>query len=85
MANLITLAARPDDVPLTPVHLELVQNLLRREGATGLKPKWLEIRKAAQIRFSGMEGDRGLELANEALTGAPLDIGMQPEDSQKKS
>lgn len=85
MANFITLVARPEDVPLTPVHLELVQNLLRREGATGLRPKWLEARKAAQIRFSGMEGDRGLELANEALTGAPLDIGIQSEGDQKKS
>jgi len=85
MGHVITLAARPNNAPLTPVHLELVQHLLKKEGAGGLKPKWLESRKAAEIRFVGIESDRALELANEALVGTALDIGVIPEEDRKKN
>lgn len=85
MGHVITLAARPKQAPLTPVHLELVQHLLKKEGAGGLKPRWLESRKAAEIRFAGIDSERGLELAVEALVGTTLDIGVVAEEDRKKN
>ena len=85
MGHVITLTARPKQAPLTPVHLELVQHLLKREGAGGLRPRWLERTKAAEIRFAGIEPERGLELAIEALVGTALDIGVVAEEDRKKN
>ncbi len=64
----------PGIARLTPVHLELVSSALKRAGATGLKPKWVEKHVKAELKFEGIEADQAIEVANAAVVGSGLEI-----------
>ena len=53
--NVLQFKCTPGIARLTPVHLELVSAALKRAGATGLKPKWIEKHVRAQLKFEGIE------------------------------
>ena len=73
-AGVISFEATQGIARLTPVHLELVVAVLKRAGAIGLKPKWLEQHKRAQLKFEGLPSDQVVELASAAVLGSGLKI-----------
>lgn len=72
--NVLTFTCTPGIAQLTPVHIELISSALKRAGATGLKPKWLEKHKKAQLKFEGMEAGQAIEVAEAAVKGSGLEI-----------
>ena len=72
--NVLTFTCTPGVARLTPVHLELVSAALKRAGATGLKPKWIEKHVSAQLKFEGLEAAQAIEVANGAVVGSGLKI-----------
>jgi hypothetical protein len=74
MSKTLTFQATPGIARLTPVHLELVSAALKRAGAAGLKPKWITKHVEAELRYEGVEEDKAVEVANEAVKGSGLKI-----------
>ena len=72
--NVLTFKCTPGIAKLTPVHIELISAALKRAGATGLKPKWLEKHVSAQLKFEGIEAEKAIEVANAAVVGSGLEI-----------
>ena len=72
--NVLTFTCTPGVARLTPVHLELVSAALKRAGATGLKPKWIEKHVKAQLKFEAIEAEKAIEVANAAVVGSGLKI-----------
>lgn len=73
-AGVLSFEATQGIARLTPVHLELVVAVLKRAGAIGLKPKWIEPHKRAQLKFEGLASDKVVELAHGAVQGSGLKI-----------
>jgi len=73
-ANIMTFESTKGIARLTPVHIELVSSALKRAGATGLKPKWIEKDKRAQLKFEGLPSDQAIEVASAAVSGSGLQI-----------
>ena len=74
--NVLKFKCTPGIARLTPVHLELVSAALKRAGATGLKPKWIEKHVRAQLKFEGIDTDKAIEIANGAVNGSGLEIAV---------
>lgn len=72
--NVLTFTPTAGVARLTPVHIELISAALKRAGATGLKPKWIEKHKKAQLKFEGIDAAQAIEVANGAVVGSGLKI-----------
>ena len=72
--NVLTFTCTPGVARLTPVHLELVSAALKRAGATGLKPKWIEKHVSAQLKYEGLDAAQAIDVANGAVVGSGLKI-----------
>ncbi len=78
MSETMTFRATQGIARLTPVHLELASAALLRAGASGLKPRWLTPNVDAELRYSGIDAGKAVEVAAAALKGSGLVIGSKP-------
>ena len=77
MASTMTLEANTGVAYLRPVHIELISMAIKREGGFGLKPAWVEEGTSAKIEFDGLDTDKAISVANEAVAGSGITLAVE--------